>query len=96
MRKIREVLRLKWDLGLTNRAISRSCGIGHTAVSEYLKRAERAGLSWPLPSEMGNAQLEKLLFPPAISLPSSQRPQPDWVNLHQELKRKGVTPGLWR
>lgn len=91
MRKIREVLRLKWSLGLSHRAIGRSCGIGHTVVTEYLRRAERAGLSWPLPPEMDNAQLERLLFPPPISVPSSERPVPDWEKVHRELKRKGVT-----
>ena len=39
MRKIREVLRLKWSLGLSHRAIGKSCGIGHTVVTEYLKGA---------------------------------------------------------
>jgi transposase len=94
MRKIREVLRLKWSLGLSHRAIGRSCGIGHTVVAEYLKRAEKAGVRWPLPPAWDNSHLEKLLFPPPIHLPSAQRPLPDWPRLHQELKRKGVTLAL--
>jgi len=94
MRKIREVLRLKWSLGLSHGGIGRSCGIGHTVVTEYLKRAEKVGLTWPLPPELDNGQLERLLFPPPIQIPSSQRPLPDWVKLHQELKRKGVTLSL--
>ena len=94
MRKIREVLRLKWSLGLSHRAIGRSCGIGHTVVTEYLKRAEKAGLGWPLAPELDNGQLEKLLFPPPIQIASSQRPLPDWAKLHRELKRKGVTLSL--
>ena len=44
MRKIREVLRLKWECGLSNRAIARSCSISHSTVGEYLRRAEAAGL----------------------------------------------------
>lgn len=91
MRKIREVLRLKWSLGLSHRAISRSCGIGHTVVAEYVRRAERAGLSWPLDPELDNARLERLLFPPPVAVPSSERPIPDWTTVHKELKRKGVT-----
>lgn len=91
MRKIKEVLRLKWSLDLSHRAIGRSCGIGHTVVTEYLRRAERVGLCWPLPPEMDNVQLERLLFPPPIQVPSSDRPLPDWTKVHQELKRKGVT-----
>ena len=91
MRKIREVLRLKWSLGLSHRAIGKSCGIGHTVVTEYLKRAERAGIGWPLPPEMDNSQLERMLFAPPISMPSSERPQPDWAKAHTELKGKGVS-----
>jgi len=51
MRKISEALRLKWACGLSKSAIGRSCQISHSTVSEYLKRAEAAGLKWPLPAE---------------------------------------------
>ncbi|MHB1340098.1 MAG: hypothetical protein ACYCYG_14975, partial [Bellilinea sp.] len=77
--------------GLSHRTIDRSCGIGHTVVAEYVRRAERARLSWPLDPEMDNAQLERLLFPPPTQMPSSERPVPDWAKIHQELKRRGVT-----
>lgn len=49
MRKMREILRLKYEKGRSNREISKSCGIGSSTVSGYLKRARMAGLSWPLP-----------------------------------------------
>ena len=62
MRKIREVSRLKWAVGMSNRRIAVSCGIGRPTVSEYLRRAESAGLSWPLPSDMSNARLERQYF----------------------------------
>ena len=90
MRKIREVLRQKWALGLSVRRIARSVGLSRPSVSSYLRRAERCGLSWPLPEELDDAELERRLFPP---LPSSRvaRPEPDWVEVHRELKRKGVT-----
>ena len=48
MRKIKEVLRLKWANGLSDRKIARSCGIGRPTIKKYLLRAEQAGLSWPL------------------------------------------------
>ena len=48
MRKIREVLRLKWSVGMSNRRIAVSCGIARPTVSEYLRRAESAGLGWPV------------------------------------------------
>ena len=49
MRKLKEVLRLRYELGLGQRQIARSCSIGHGTVYEYLKRAQAAGVSWPLP-----------------------------------------------
>ena len=63
MRKISEVLRLKFELGRSNREIGLSCGIGSSTVSEYIQRARSAGLSWPLPGEMSETALEQLLFP---------------------------------
>jgi transposase len=91
MRKVAEVLRLKWECRLSNRAIARSCSISHSTVAEYLQRAQEAGLSWPLPADLGEDTLYELLFPKA--LPSSPRviPCPDWPLIHTELRRKGVT-----
>ena len=91
MRKIKEVLRLKYDCDLSNEAIASSCGVGRTTVREYLRRAHQAGLSWPLPEEMSDGDLERLLFPPPPSIPGSQRPPPDYTAIHRELRRKGVT-----
>ena len=91
MRKIKEVLRLRWSLGMSQRTIARSCGVGPTSVAEYLRRAERAGLKWPLPPELGEGELERRLFPPPHSIPATLRPLPDWAKVQQELKRKGVT-----
>jgi transposase len=97
MRKIKEVLRLKWERGLSNRAIAVSCTIGETTVREYLRRAVRAGLCWPLPESLDDSALEQLLFSASSSEPMEQRPTPRWEDVHQELKRKGVTLYLlWR
>ena len=51
MRKIKEVLRLRYDLGLLQNEIARSCSIGQASVHRYLERASAAGLSWPLPED---------------------------------------------
>jgi DNA-binding transcriptional regulator LsrR (DeoR family) len=48
MKKIKEVLRLKYEAGLSNRAIAGACKISNSTVGDYLKRAEAAGVSWPL------------------------------------------------
>ncbi len=91
MRKIKEVLRLCWAQGLSKRKTARSCGISRPAVDEYLRRAEAAGLSWPLPAELDDGTLERLLFPAAPTLPAPVRGLPDWSTINRELKRKGVT-----
>lgn len=91
MRKIKEVLRLKQEQRLTNRAIARSCSIGRATVGEYLRRAAAAGLSWPLPEGLDEAELEHRLFPPPPDIPVLLRPVPVWSEVHQELRRKGLT-----
>jgi transposase len=88
MRQIREILRLKHE-GLGHRAIARACGAGVGTVSEYLRRAQRAGVGWPLPPELDETTLEARLFPPAE--PGREQVPPDLVWIHQELKRPGVT-----
>lgn len=91
MRKIREVLRLRWEHGLSHRQIVASCKIGQGTVVEYLRRAAAAGLTWPLPSGLTDGELELRLFPPPVAVAATERALPDWAEVHQELRRKGVT-----
>ena len=65
MRQIREVLRLRFASELPQRAIAKSLGLSQGAVSGYLSRARAAGVSWPLPEDLDDEQLEALLFPPS-------------------------------
>jgi transposase len=94
MRKIRELLRLRWEHHLPQRVISQSLGLSQGSVSDYLSRARHAGLTWPLPDEMDDARLETLLFPPPPGVPSDQRPIPDWAVVHRDLRRPNVTLAL--
>ena len=91
MRKIKEVLRLRLDHQRTLKQIAVSCNIGRTTVSDYLDRFEDSGLSWPLPSDMEDTQLELRLFPSARVVPDPERGLPEWQYIHQELRRKAVT-----
>lgn len=93
MRKIYDVLRLHAG-GLSKRRIAVSLNIGRTAVGDYLRRARRAGLGWPLPEGLSDEDLERLLFPPPPAVSPDCRPPPDWPALHRELKRPGVTVSL--
>ena len=89
MRRVRDVLRLKYEAGLSHRKIARACGMGVGTVSEYLERARRAGLGWPVPAELDDAALEARVFPAAPV--SRERVLPDLAEVHQELKGVGVT-----
>jgi len=91
MRHVKEVLRLKWGCGLSERKIAHSCGISRPTVAEYLRRAQAAGLSWPLPEALDETTLNQLLFPARPVRQSATPLVPDWSVVHQELKRKGVT-----
>jgi hypothetical protein len=91
MRKVLEVLRLKWEFGLSNRAISRSCGIAASTVSDYVQRAAAAGLTWPVSGELGEDQVFRLLFPSPARATGRAIPVADWTQVHTELRREGVT-----
>jgi transposase len=91
MRKIREVLRLTHVFGLSVRQVSKATGVGKTAVGEFVARAKAIGITWPVPPEISDAELERRLFTPAGSHDVATRPQPDWAKVHEELKRRGVT-----
>ncbi len=95
MRHLRELLRLRHCAGLRQAAISASLGLSQSSVSKYLKLAEIAGLSWPLPAEFDDDdRLEARLFPPLPDLPPDKRPKPDWAEVHRELRRQDVTLAL--
>lgn len=89
MRTLRDVLRLKYAAGLPQRAIAQACGVGLGTVTAYLQRAAAAGLTWPLPDDLDDGALEARLFRrPTLA---TDRVVPNWIDLHQELKRPGVT-----
>jgi transposase len=94
MRLIRDVLRLKYETGLSERAISATLGISKGAIGSYLSRTRAAGLSWPLPPELGDAALERVLFPGQRADGEGSRPVPDWAEVERELRRRGVTRAL--
>ena len=91
MRKINEVLRLRFELHCSHREIARSIGAASSTVADYLRRFAEAGLSWPLSASLSEADLEAKLFPSAPSVPGSERAMPDWAALHAEMRRPGVT-----
>ncbi len=85
MRKITEVLRLR-AAKMSAREIARSVGAARSTVAEYLRRADAAGVSWPLPEDLDEEAVEALLFPEAE--PTTPRPVPDWEAVHKELRSR--------
>ena len=90
MRRIKEVLRLKQGLGLSDTAISRSVRIARSTVKEYLDRAAAAGVTRESAAELSEEALDRRLFAAADTrLPD--RPLPDWETVEKELRGDGVT-----
>ena len=91
MKKTREILRLKWALHCSHREIAASVQVSNSTVSDCLRRATQAGLSWPLEASLDDAQLEALLYSVASRRVKASDKQIDWSTVHQEMQRKGVT-----
>lgn len=96
MSKIVEVLRLKYDAQLSHATIARAVGLSKGAVAKYVSLAAAAGVQqWPPPDGMDEHAIELRLFSGSTPTPS-QFIEPDWFDVHKELKRKGVTlTRLW-
>jgi transposase len=92
MRKVREILRLKFDCGLSNRQIAKSCSVSRSTVAEYIQRAKSSGLNWPIPKHLSDTDVENLLHKDIKQRsPRHKRNMPPMDYIHNELKKKGVT-----
>ncbi len=92
MRRVREILRYRFEEGLGHKAISYRVGAAPSTVRETLRRAEAAGLAWPLGDEITDAVLEAALYKANGTKTGHRRSvEPDWAYVHRELKRKHVT-----
>src|SRR5437879_3227464 len=91
MRKIKELLRLKFECGLSTRKIAASLAISVGSVHDYLARLAVAGVCWPHSEEMSEQQIEARLFSGVTVVAQSGAELPDWKHVDTELHRKGVT-----
>ena len=92
MRKLRDILRLRFEAGLTFRQIHAATRASLGLIQKLLARAEALGLGWPLPEHLDDSALEALFYPqhqPAAE--PTRREPPDCIEIHQQLKHKGVT-----
>src|SRR5258706_13633748 len=88
MRKIKEVLRLRFELKMGQREIARACSISQSTVHEYLKAATAAGVSWPLAGGWEESRLEAALF--GKTTPGGRKSQhvaPAFRSLQDQLER---------
>ena len=87
MRKIKEILRLKHEAGLSNRAISGTCNISNSTVGKYMRRAEAAGISWLL-GELSEDEIYQKVFGEPAPMPEKAKPLPDWEEVRNELRKR--------
>ena len=79
MRKTREILRQKWELGRTHRQVTESVGVSVGTVHGAVKRAGKAGLDWAAVQELTDDELETRLYP---TVAAASRPLPDFAAIH--------------
>jgi transposase len=94
MRKIRDILRLRLSAELSIRQIRNSTKVSVGAIQKLLARADELGLTWPLPDDLDDSRLAQLFYPGTDTTVSSRYQVPVWPEIHQELKRKGMTKQL--
>lgn len=91
MRKLREVLRLRLHADLSMRQIRDSLKLSVGAIQNVTRKAEELGLDWPTIEQLDDQQLAAQFYPESDTRQFNRFQMPDWVAMHQELKRKGVT-----
>ncbi len=91
MRKIKEILRLKYDASLSYHQIARGINVSTSTVHDIINRFNKAGLTWPLAAELEDEKaLEALLYSEQKAA-VTKKPEPDMALIYKELKRKSVT-----
>lgn len=90
MTKTREILRQKWELGLSYREIALSVGTAVGAVWLAVKRAQDAGLDWAGVRDLDDGALDARLYAREPSV-GRVRPAPDCAWIDTERRRAGVT-----
>jgi hypothetical protein len=92
MRKIREILRLRFESKLSHEKIARALNVSKGVVNKYLSLCHREGVQWPLPPDLDDAALEAKLFGrPGRPRITTSFVEPNFVQIHQDLKKTGVT-----
>jgi transposase len=91
MKKAKEILRLKFEAGLSNHKIARACAVSASTVWDTVTRFEMTGMGWPLPEGMSEGDLERRLYRKQGTLEANPERVPDWAEVKQELRHENVT-----
>lgn len=94
MRQLREILRLRLHAKLSMRQIRDSLRISLGAIQKAVNKAEELDLHWEAIEKLDDQQLAAAIYPQADTIPSNKKVLPDWIEVYQELKRKGTTKQL--
>lgn len=94
MKKIREILRLYYERGLSRRQIAFSCKVSTSTVTDYLSRTKAIDISWPIPENLTDSDIEELLYPKSRTVQATNAELPDWQEVSKELQKKHVTRKL--
>lgn len=95
MRQIRELLRLHYEEGFSQRQLARSQGVGRCTVERLLKRFAASGLGWPPDPALTDEALERRLYGgPANRGSAKSCERPNYAAIAPQLARKGVTRRL--
>ena len=91
MRKIKEILRLSLAAHLSVRQIKSSTHVSLGAIQKILTTAREHNISWPIPDDWDDQVLMEKLYPKPLPRRCSRYEEPVWFDIHQEIKKKGVT-----
>jgi len=89
MRKIRDVLRLKLEARLSHERIAAALHISKGVVTKYINLAANADLNWGQIAALDDTTLHNRLL--GTTVRASNFVTPDYAQMHQELRRKGMT-----
>lgn len=91
MRKIKQILQLHYESNMARRAISVAVGVSYGSIANYINRAKKAGISWQAAKDMDERDLARALFPNQTDSDDVRYTEPDFPQIHQELKQKCMT-----
>jgi len=89
MRKIKEVCRLRLNMGLGINQIAGACNISKSTASRYVNRIDDLKISYEELSSLDEEAVYRLLFPEAADNPEPGKEVLDFDYLTTEMKRKG-------